>query len=284
MSTYLLTWNPRHKGADGLPWLNRVVDHLRHARRMKDRWSTGTSRSIEPENRVFLLRQGKDAPGMIGSGWVTKGWFEKAHWVAEKAAKGIKANYIKVEWDCMVLPQHVLSRRKLLAGILPESLVNAQSSGREIRPPIASRLEAKWARHLDSISAGVGRVSWKSSDASRGGPSTDDSFDDLPGVDSSKFGSDDAPKKMHTVSGVKRDPRVRREVIKRSKRVCERSGCGEKRNYPGFIDVHHILGAAKSDRVWNCVALCPNCHREAHYAPDRYRINKQLLQFATQFK
>ena len=43
------------------------------------------------------------------------------------------------------------------------------------------------------------------------------------------------------------------------------------------------LGIDVSDRVWTCVALCPNCHREAHFSPDRDAINAQLRDFAAQF-
>ncbi|MBU9434829.1 HNH endonuclease [Burkholderia multivorans] len=30
--------------------------------------------------------------------------------------------------------------------------------------------------------------------------------------------------------------------------------------------MHHILGVEKGDRIWNCVALCPNCHRDTHHS------------------
>jgi predicted HNH restriction endonuclease len=85
------------------------------------------------------------------------------------------------------------------------------------------------------------------------------------------------------VSGIERDPRVRAAVRARSGRRCERPGCNAARGYAGFFDVHHILEAENSDRVWNCVTLCPNCHREAHFAPNRDEINSQLLAHAVQW-
>jgi 5-methylcytosine-specific restriction protein A len=112
----------------------------------------------------------------------------------------------------------------------------------------------------------------------------DDTFDDMPGVDYSLLGSDGAPVIKSVRSGVKRDQRVRMAVLHRAKGKCEREGCEATRDYNGFFDVHHILRADKSDRVWNCVVLCPNCHREAHAAPDRDRINESLLVFAMRFK
>ncbi|MBK7135429.1 MAG: HNH endonuclease [Rhodocyclales bacterium] len=113
--------------------------------------------------------------------------------------------------------------------------------------------------------------------------SEDDTFDDCPGLDYSMFGSDGAPRCQVIRSEVKRDPRVRRAVLDRT-RGCERDGCGVHRDYAGFLDVHHILGVEKSDRIWNCVALCPNCHREAHFAPDADDLNARLLEYAKQFK
>lgn len=117
-----------------------------------------------------------------------------------------------------------------------------------------------------------------------GAEASDDSWDDLPGVDHSALGSDGAQRKSTWRSSVPRDRRVRDEVIRRSGGACERAGCGAQRAFKGFLDVHHILGAEKGDRVWNCVALCPNCHREAHYAPDADAINTELLAFAARFE
>lgn len=113
--------------------------------------------------------------------------------------------------------------------------------------------------------------------------SLDDTFDDCPGIDYSTIGSDGAPRRPVIRSEVKRDSRVRRAVLDRTQ-GCERKGCGAHRDYSGFLDVHHILGVEKSDRAWNCVALCPNCHRETHFAPDADDLNAQLLEYAKQFK
>lgn len=111
----------------------------------------------------------------------------------------------------------------------------------------------------------------------------DDTFDDCPGLDWAQVGADGAERHQVIRSEVKRDPRVRHAVQARA-RGCERAACGASRRFPGFLDVHHILGVEKSDRVWNCVALCPNCHREAHVAPNADDINAELLAFAEQFR
>jgi 5-methylcytosine-specific restriction protein A len=114
-----------------------------------------------------------------------------------------------------------------------------------------------------------------------GGEVDTDTLDDLPGGD---IGRDGAERERTERSGYPRDPAVRAAVRARADGRCEREGCGEHRDYPGFLDVHHILGVEVSDRVWTCVALCPNCHREAHFAPDRDAINAALAAFAIRFR
>lgn len=112
--------------------------------------------------------------------------------------------------------------------------------------------------------------------------SNDDTFDDCPGVDYAALGADGAARRLALRSEVKRDHRVRLAVLRRAA-GCERPSCRETRPYAGFLDVHHILGVEKSDRVWNCVALCPNCHREAHVSPTAEALNAELLVIAQRF-
>lgn len=108
----------------------------------------------------------------------------------------------------------------------------------------------------------------------------DDTLDDISPPDYSLLGADGAKRNVTKRSGVKRDPRVRIAVVERSQGRCERPSCAVAASYRGFLDVHHILGAEVSDRVWNCVALCPNCHRDAHFAPNCEAINDELLRIA----
>jgi 5-methylcytosine-specific restriction protein A len=110
----------------------------------------------------------------------------------------------------------------------------------------------------------------------------DDTWDDLPCVDE-RAGRDLSERVPQMRSGYPRDPKVRGAVRDRANGHCERTGCLEHRLYSGFLDVHHIFGIGVSDRVWTCVALCPNCHREAHFGPDRDALNEELAEFARQF-
>lgn len=120
--------------------------------------------------------------------------------------------------------------------------------------------------------------------APRGSEPLGDTYDDCPAQDPSQLGSDHPGKGMTQRSFVKRDMKVREAVLWRAGGKCERKDCDVTRDFVAFFDVHHILGAGTSDRVWNCVALCPNCHREAHYSPHAERINAELLRFARSFE
>lgn len=110
-----------------------------------------------------------------------------------------------------------------------------------------------------------------------------DTFDDLP-LGLPDLGRDLGERIAQVRSGFARDQKVRRAVLARSEGACERPGCWEHRAYRGFLDVHHILGIWASDRVWSCVALCPNCHREAHVSPQRDQLNAELEAYALRYK
>lgn len=106
-------------------------------------------------------------------------------------------------------------------------------------------------------------------------PAIDDVYDDL-----TLLGRDAAAPQLRTVAGFPRNPRVRALVLRLAGYRCERPNCTAVRDYPGALDSHHILGIRQSDRVTNCVALCPNCHRDAHLHPDHVALNAALLAIA----
>lgn len=68
-----------------------------------------------------------------------------------------------------------------------------------------------------------------------------------------------------------RNPDVVAEVLSRARGVCE--ACKKpapflkKSNGKPFLEVHHVkqLANGGEDTVENAIAVCPNCHRQAHY-------------------
>jgi predicted HNH restriction endonuclease len=84
--------------------------------------------------------------------------------------------------------------------------------------------------------------------------------------------SDELPEKRTVSTTVYvRNPFVVAAVLRRAKGVCE--ACGKdapfKKRSDGtpYLEVHHKQPLAHEgwDNVGNAVALCPNCHRKAHY-------------------
>ncbi|RUO29236.1 HNH endonuclease [Aliidiomarina sedimenti] len=78
-----------------------------------------------------------------------------------------------------------------------------------------------------------------------------------------------------------RSEAIKQYVLKRSKGICE--GCGdpapfETKSGP-FLECHHMTRLADGgpDHPENVVAVCPNCHRRAHYATDAKEYNQTLI-------
>lgn len=73
---------------------------------------------------------------------------------------------------------------------------------------------------------------------------------------------------------------IKAYALTRANGVCE--GCAapapfESKRGP-FLEVHHIdrLADGGPDHPSSVIALCPNCHRKAHYAKDAMRFNAAL--------
>jgi RNA polymerase-binding transcription factor DksA len=86
---------------------------------------------------------------------------------------------------------------------------------------------------------------------------------------------DNAPNKPEifeaTITVFKRNPDVITEVLERANGFCEE--CGNQAPFrrasdgSHYLEVHHKepLSKGGDDTVENAIALCPNCHRKAHY-------------------
>lgn len=93
---------------------------------------------------------------------------------------------------------------------------------------------------------------------------------------------DPTPARSETSSrGFLRSPEVVGWVLRRARGVCE--CCGREapfvaRNGRPFLEVHHVvpLSTGGPDTVTNVAAVCPNCHRRCHFAPDADSLNEAL--------
>lgn len=75
-------------------------------------------------------------------------------------------------------------------------------------------------------------------------------------------------------------------VVERSKGICE--GCESEAPFKTksgpFLECHHVhrLADGGPDHPKNIVALCPNCHRRAHYSNDATHFNNKLIKVAAE--
>ena len=83
------------------------------------------------------------------------------------------------------------------------------------------------------------------------------------------------------ITQYQRDAAVKAWVLQQANGKCE--SCGQPAPFNGsdgqpFLEVHHVRQLADSgpDTVTNAVALCPNCHREAHYGENSRTLVSQL--------
>ncbi|MDX1725152.1 MAG: AAA family ATPase [Pseudomonas sp.] len=129
--SYLLTWNPEHVnlGGDAGVALGEEVD-----------WSCH-SKQPQPGDVVYLARLGQDPRGIVARGVVTQGAHDAPDWKDTNQTR----NYIRFRIDehrpdCArgLLPMLLLNKA------LPRQRWNPQSSGIEIPPATAARLELLW--------------------------------------------------------------------------------------------------------------------------------------------
>ena len=78
-----------------------------------------------------------------------------------------------------------------------------------------------------------------------------------------------------------RDPMVKAWILQQSKGICE--NCGKNAPFylndgSPYLEVHHVipLSSGGADTTDNCVALCPNCHRELHYSKNAKELIEML--------
>lgn len=104
-------------------------------------------------------------------------------------------------------------------------------------------------------------------------------------------GANEMPvRKRYEASRYKREPKVVLKVERQANGICEL--CREVAPFNRvdgrpYLEVHHIVPLSEQssnetnlDRVDNCVALCPNCHRKAHHSQNVELLRDQLKDIA----
>jgi predicted HNH restriction endonuclease len=246
MATYLLTWNP-----DAWTWtdLDEDLAKIKENGFFEGTWSCGLTKSIQVDDRVFLLRQGKEPRGIIASGHATSTYYVDTHWDSEKAALGVTAQYIRVRFDQLFDPfDQIIPRSQLDIGVLASMHWDSQMSGTRIPSDVASELELEWqelARQLP----------------------TADEFE------------------PYAVEGLVtetirynrgRSGALKKQALEMANGVCAACGTDFKKVLKGkgvrVLQVHHVEQLASTDtprltRLSDLAVVCANCHMLIHSNP-----------------
>src|SRR5205085_4231923 len=115
-------------------------------------WSCDRSKNVQVDDRVFLIRLGKEPRGIVASGWADTTPYEDEHWNKNLAAAGKTTLYIGVRFDVLLNPsvEKIFPRKSLDRGILGKMHWDSQLSGIRIPDDVASILEEEWAAFLSS--------------------------------------------------------------------------------------------------------------------------------------
>ena len=98
MASYVYAWNPRLWNWPEQPRERRRIAVHGH---VDIRWACGRTRAIEQGSRAFFVRLGVPPKGLIGAGYALTEPWDDIHWLADKAAAGVRTHYLKLRLDAL---------------------------------------------------------------------------------------------------------------------------------------------------------------------------------------
>ena len=238
MKSYLLLWNPEKYEYDELP---KFMDEIRSKGSVKDRWSTGNTKSIKEGDRVFFIKLATEPKGIIGYGVASSDSYEGIHWEDNNK----KANYIDVNF--YILEETPIIDEDTLKEIYPKNMFwTPLASGINIPDNIANTLEAI-----------------------------------LYEIDKYKpvFEKTDIYKERKRIKSEcetwERNQNARQTCLDKYGYSCSVCGYNFEKVFGeigrGCIEVHHLspLSAIDKEHIVNPISdlrpICSNCHTMAHY-------------------
>lgn len=137
MKTFLFAWNPKKWN-----WttLEQSINQIEQTGRATEKWSVISHRKIQPGDRAFLMRLGKEPKGIMAAGFVATPPFLIKHWSRENKM----VNRVMIDFEVILNPEYepLLSLNILNEGKLAKINWTPQSSGVEINSEITDELEA----------------------------------------------------------------------------------------------------------------------------------------------
>jgi hypothetical protein len=110
---------------------------------------------MTPNDRVFLLRQGRGVRGLVGVGTVTEAPQEAPHWDSRQQADGKTSWIVQVRWTA-IATEPFIELADLKVGTSETQLWSTQVGGVTIQPSVRGALEemwpSAWERHRANLS------------------------------------------------------------------------------------------------------------------------------------
>lgn len=248
MTTYILSWNPKK-----WEWKTMQDDISKIASNgfFEMQWSSGVTKKIKPDDRVFLMKLGLEPRGIVASGWATSDVRQNVHYTD----KSKKALYIHVQFDTILDPKALFPLEILLNDELYKGVHwTPQASGMSIPDNTAFQLEKDWSKFLK-----------------RPVPVRQIEYADE--IDSEKTFPEGVLKQVK-VNVYERNPQARAICINKYGVTCMVCGFDFGKKFgnlgEGFIHVHHLTPLSeirkgyKLNPISDLRPVCPNCHAMLH--------------------
>lgn len=261
MNTYLFVWNPKRWSWDTLEEEIKRVDLTGIC---SVAWSCGNTKSIQPGDRIFLIKVGTEPKGIIGAGFASTEPFPEKHW----SGKNKETLYIKIDFEVLLNANNdpILSLEKLKKGGLSEQNWTPQASGIAIRPGLVNKLEAIW---FDFITTQKIRYN---------------PFIPAKNKTEKKY-SEGTPNQV-TLTKYERNPFARKKCIEHFGLSCQVCGFNFEKTFgdigKDFIHVHHLKQVAKVGKSYEVNPIkdlrpvCPNCHSIIHKGKAPFTIEEMI--------
>lgn len=153
MSTFLLSWNPDNSSQNTF---SDEYEKFSKGLPVVKSWSVTRSKKPKPGDRFYIIKVGKNAGGIFGSGRIISAPKELPHYKPEAAKLGQKLNFCDIEFDCLVdgYSQTLIGTEEL-QNINTNTGVSqywvGRSSGIQIDDGVLKYLDRLWKERTDTL-------------------------------------------------------------------------------------------------------------------------------------
>jgi hypothetical protein len=140
MKAYLFGWNPVKWEWAGL---DNDIKTLVGTGKFEENWSVASHKTIQPGDRAYVIRLGKEPRGIFASGFIAS---EPYH----AYRNGRKCYRIDIAFDVLLNPEKesILTMDILKTGDLAAQNWTPQASGISIKPQLVDEVEGVWLNFL----------------------------------------------------------------------------------------------------------------------------------------